>query len=411
MSPGSRPIRVLRLRSVDGPGGGPERTIYSSTAAQDGAQIRTTLVYLRPPGPFWLAERAREAGLDYREIPDQHAFDPRAWLRLTTLVRSEPFDLIHSHDYKTDALMLWLSRIGLSRIGPWRTARRPPATLSSVHSFDAHLARGWHRQRIYAALRRRLLPTFDRVIAVSRGLERRLVELGIPAEKIEVLVNGVDTERFQPRPELRSEIRAELGLEDRHEVVGTFGRLARVKRVDRLLRAVARLQQKRPELHCVLAGDGPLRQRLEQQARDLGIAQRCRFLGHRPRIERLHAALDVFVSTSSWEGLPNAVLEAMASGVPLIATRVDGNDEVFEPGVSGEAIGDSLDSEGGELVLALDRLLEDRERASRLANAARTRVLRRFSAAAMHRRLAQVYREIFDREVFDRELVDGSQRG
>ncbi len=389
-------IKVLCLRSVDGQGGGPERTILSAAAAEDRSRIRTTLVYLRPPGPFWLAERARASGLEYLEIPDQRALDPRAWRRLTSLVRCRRFDLIHSHDHKTDALMFWLAR-----------AAGRPRTLSTVHAFDGHLPPGWHAPRLYMELRRRLLPTFDHVAAVSRGLERRVLHAGVSRERVSVLYNGIDTKRFRPRPELCRRVRAELGLDDDHQVIGTFGRLAPIKRTDRLLASVAALRAERPGLRCVVAGEGPLTEQLERRAKDLGIEPICRFLGHRERVERLHCALDVFVSASEWEGLPYAVLEAMAAEVPVVATGAEGNDELIDDGVHGISIGGPGD---GELTAAIRRLIDHRGGARRMARAARNRALEEFSATTMHRRLSRLYRRLAADSKPGRESTPGSRR-
>ena len=145
----------------------------------------------------------------------------------------------------------------------------------------------------------------------------------LPAGQIQVIWNGIDPHQFRPpRPDERRTVRAELGIPPDVPVVGTTGRLAPVKNQAMLLAAVARLQADWPTLRLLVVGDGPLREPLARQARDLGIDGRVIFAGQRDDVRRMLWAMDVFALSSNSEAMPVTVLEAVSSGLPCVATAV-----------------------------------------------------------------------------------------
>jgi glycosyltransferase involved in cell wall biosynthesis len=174
----------------------------------------------------------------------------------------------------------------------------------------------------------------DRLLSVSSRLaERMSVTTGFSRDRISVIRNGVDLSRFGAVA--RGEARRALGIPGDTFAVGTAGRLVPVKDQAMLVAALGAMAASGIGFVALIAGEGPLKRDLEQQAAAAGIADRVRFLGHRPDIEQVFAALDVFVLSSSSEGLSNTILEAMASGVPVVATRVGGADELVEEGRTG----------------------------------------------------------------------------
>ena len=225
-----------------------------------------------------------------------------------------------------------------------------------------------------------------RIIAVSEEVKGRYAEdLRVPRRKLVVVRNGI----LVPPPDVSADpaLRAEL-LRDRPDyLIFTPARLHPQKGHAILLAAAALV----PEATFVLAGDGPLRAELEQQARTLGIADRCVFLGYRPDVPALLAAADLVVLPSLYEGLPVSVLEAMAARRPVVATAIGGTDEAITDGETGLLVpaGDAT-----ALAAAIQQVRSDPALAGRLAAAGRRRVEREFSAATTASGVMKVYDEV-----------------
>jgi glycosyltransferase involved in cell wall biosynthesis len=184
--------------------------------------------------------------------------------------------------------------------------------------------------------------------------------------------------------------RAELTNDPAAPLVLTVARLDAQKGIPVLLDAVASV----PDAAFVVAGDGPDRAALEARAVSLGLADRVRFLGHRRDVASLLAAADVLVLPSLYEGLPLSVLEAMIAGVPVIATAVGGTDEVVRDGETGTLV---PPGDASALAAAIRRVLGDRERSSRLADAARALVAREHSVEAMVASVSRLYETLLAR--------------
>jgi glycosyltransferase involved in cell wall biosynthesis len=210
----------------------------------------------------------------------------------------------------------------------------------------------------------------DRVIVPSRYLARWVAGWGVPAEKIVVIYNAVEpVDGVEPLPvPLRTPVKAV-----------TVGRLVPWKQVNGLLEALTEV----PELGLMVVGDGPERPRLERRARELGVQDRVYFAGRRPKKEALGlmAACDLFVLNSAYEGLPHVVLEAMALGLPVVATAAGGTPEVVRDGETGVLVPGRY----GTLGASLSALARDPALRRRLGRAARQWVGERLSAANMIR--------------------------
>jgi glycosyltransferase involved in cell wall biosynthesis len=223
----------------------------------------------------------------------------------------------------------------------------------------------------------------------SRLAETMARTTGFPADGIRVIRNGVDLSRFTSAD--RTEARRLLNLAPGEIAIGTAGRLVPVKDQALLLQALAILARRGAQFTGVIAGDGPLRAQLESQAAALGIAARVKFLGHRPDVERVYAALDLFVLSSKSEGLSNTILEAMASGRPVVATRVGGADELIEEDTTGVTVPPSRPE---DLAAAIERFLRDPALLASMGAAARERALTRFALERMVREYTSVYCEL-----------------
>ncbi|MBN1420391.1 MAG: glycosyltransferase [Planctomycetes bacterium] len=233
----------------------------------------------------------------------------------------------------------------------------------------------WYTPRLIAWLRR-IARWADRHVANAGAIAARIREtLGIDADRIEVLPNGMDLEPFRALPS-RGDARRAFMMEPAAPFVGLLANLNRpVKRPDLFVEAAAIAGARHPELRFAILGDGSLRPGLEERARALGIAHRLSFLGQRPSSREFVAALDIGVCPSDSEGLSNAILELEAAGVPVVATRTGGNPEIVLDAVTGILVEPGSAS---RLAEAISRLLADPALARRLGAAGREMVFSRF---------------------------------
>ena len=267
---------------------------------------------------------------------------------------------------RPDALVLTtFKKVFLAGMGA-RLAGVPRVVQRIVLSTD--VPRG---ARYRLALRR-----FVDVIALNAGVMRPAFLAADPEldpTRVRVVYDGV---RVPPRSGEPGAVRRALGLPAGARVVGAVARLARQKRFERLLGAVALLPA---DVHCVLAGEGDVRAALEALAAELGIAERVHFLGFRGDVGDVLDALDVHVVCSDREGMANAMLEAMAAGVPVVSTPVSGAEEALEPLSDGRRPGLVVAPGPAEIAAALRGMLDDPARLAEMAAAARERVEERFA--------------------------------
>ncbi len=372
-----RPIRVLELRSVRGTGGGPEKTILLGSARSDPLRFSVVVCYIRDlrDDAFEMESRARSLGVNYVEVLEQHSFDPSIWPKLVNLIRTHAIDIVHAHDYKTDLLTLLLAR----------TQRVIP--LATAHGW----IRNTWRERFYSSADAQILRIFPAVIAVSSKIKSTLVTRGARPERVHQIPNGVDHVQYRRRPDVRDRIRTALGISPGTPVIGAVGRLEPEKRFDLLLDAAAQLNRVNPTV--LIVGDGRQSHELVARATALGLAHRCQFTGQRSDVADLLQAMDVYVQTSDTEGIPNAVLEAMATEIPVVATDVGGTDELIEHGVHGTLVpAGSLDA----IIRGIEDVFAHPERGLARARAARMRVERELSFDARMERVETIYRQLVE---------------
>jgi glycosyltransferase involved in cell wall biosynthesis len=374
----SRPVHVLEFRMVRGTGGGPEKTILAGATMADPDRTRVTVCYLRDARDdvFGIDNRARAMGVDYTEILERHSLDWRTPALLSDLVRQRQVDVIHSHDYKTD-LLAWLA-----------SRRTGAALVATAHGWTGHSSR---ERWAYYPFHKRLLARFPLVIAVSSEIRDELIRHGASPGRVRVLLNGIDPGAFTRRPEGVAAARTHFGIAPDAVVVGAVGRLEPQKRFDLLLRAFRAVRDKHPRAQLLIAGDGSLRETLAQQIVSEGLQASCRLVGQVHDIAEFHHALNLFVQSSSYEGTPNVVLEAMAMETPVIATDVGGTRELCEHDNHGVIVpAERVDA----LQTAMLDLLDDPARRRALAAAARTRVVEQLSFQQRVRALDDLYAEL-----------------
>ncbi len=269
-----------------------------------------------------------------------------------------------------------------------------PAVIHSEHGRNLDTLHGepWRRR----AFRRLCYRLADRVFAVSGELKQHYVtRLGISASRFEVIPNGVDAQHFRPDPEARKERRKRLGVGEDTLVVGCVNRFDPIKDHATLLRGAELALSRGVDLLVVLVGDGPERSRLERELEvRRGLRNRVVLTGLVNNVAAWLNAFDVFVLPSLSEGMSNTLLEAMAVGLPPVATRVGGNPEVIEADRSG-LLFDPRDAE--MLATHLNRLAQQIELRRMIGASARERVERCFSVRTMLERYSRLYTEVFER--------------
>jgi glycosyltransferase involved in cell wall biosynthesis len=261
-------------------------------------------------------------------------------------------------------------------------------------------------------VRRWLAPYVTWFVAVSETLRRRLeTEVGIDPAKIRVVLNTADPSRFVPVAD-RVAVRGELGYAADAILVGSVGRLDAVKQFDVLLEAFAQVHASNPRVRLVLVGDGPQRPALEAMVQRLGLSDAVRLPGQQADVRPWLGAMDLFVLPSAREGISRAALEAMASGLPVIASDVSGNCEILRDTDAGMLV---AAGDVAALAVAMRRCCDDAPLRQRLGEAARQRVIDVFSVDAAVRAYTQLYLQLLTPalsresagEGISREMLDG----
>jgi glycosyltransferase involved in cell wall biosynthesis len=346
-------LTVLHVRASDRLGG-PERLVLAH-AERAGAGVSAVLASFRRDGgrsPF--LDEARRRGLSAHSVRERGSYDPGAMAALRTLVRRVRPDVVVGHDYRSDLTLLAAVRgLGVPRA-------------AVVHGYTAED----RKVRLFEALDRRALRRAAAVVAVSAATRDALEAAGVPPARLHVAENGVDADAVaREAADARARVRAEWGVAPGERVVLSLGRASPEKGHAFLVDAFARVPS--PGARLVLVGDGPCLPALRAAA---GTDARVRFEGWRPDPWACLGAADLVVLPSLREGLPLALLEAMAAGVPVVATRVGGVPHALGGGALGTLV---APGDAAALARALDAALRDpgagRERADRAAAHVRAR--------------------------------------
>jgi L-malate glycosyltransferase len=371
------PIRMLLV--TDMPilrAGGSERFVCNLLAGLDPDAFRIDVIQLcdPPDSGFRAAPGGSHIRLEY--WPIDAVYGRRALKVLHGLwsrMRHERYHIVQSQHEKADILCALLPRTPECRL--WISNRRDT---------------GFQKNRLVRTGFRMLNHRFDRVIAPSRAILDGLVrDERVRRERTTCLPNGVDTQRFLPADAVsRQAERARVGLPPHAFLFGCVAGLRPVKRHQDMLDGFALAVGDRADVRLVLIGDGDLEPGLRRQADRLGITDRVLFMGARRDVEQVLPLLDVFVLTSSTEGMSNAVLEAMACGLPVIATAVGGNPETVDAPHSGLLVPPFAPP---QLAKAMRMLLDDIPRTRAMGRRARQRALSTFSIDAMVDSFTELY--------------------
>jgi glycosyltransferase involved in cell wall biosynthesis len=307
---------------------------------------------------------------------ESHSFDPRIWRQLRQIIRSRSIQIVHAHEYKTDLLALLLARA--EGIVP----------LATAHGWSGHSRR---ERFLYYPADKRLLARYPQVIAVSSQIRQDLIRAGAAPNRVSVVLNGIDPNVFRRDPRRAEKVRMDLGLSPDEFVIGCVGRLGPEKRFDLVIETFADLVARRPQLRLLIAGDGGLAPELRSLVTRLRLDNVCRLLGHTTDIVGLHHAFNLFVQGSDHEGTPNAVLEAMAMGTPVVATDAGGTRELAEPDVHALIV---PVGNRERLAAAIERVIDDPASTQARVRAARERVEGPLSFSARTRTIERVYEQL-----------------
>ena len=361
---GSRRLVIAQMLESDGPVGAEIMMLRLAVALRERGHD------VVPVGPAagcgWLSEQFRKRGFHPEAFVLRHPLDLRCVRDLASMLKRRGVDVVHSHEFTMavygTASAKW---VGVPHV-------------ITMHG-NQRMATRWRRRIALRAA----FSFSDAVVAVSRDTKRFLdAQLDLRTDRLGVVANGV------PMPAGdRQRVRAELGMGSDEQLVFAAGSLVPRKGHALLMRAMA-AQSSTPAWRLAIAGSGPERSALETLAGDLGIAARVHLLGHRDDIDDLLAATDIYAMPSLWEGLPLALLEAMAAGRPIVASATSGIPEAVDSEIDGLL---TTPGELNELTMAIERLRTNAGLRHDLGERALRRARAEFSIDAMATAYEQIY--------------------
>ncbi|XKH00684.1 glycosyltransferase family 4 protein [Marinobacter nauticus] len=365
-----RPLRILQFITPSGFYGAerwilalannlePDQVVCDLAVSEEGAGQDLTLAQLYPVA----------VGQVHR-VPMAGRFDWRVINRLAAIIRDREIDIIHTHGYKSDILGFLAARKAGIRC------------VSTPHGFAGRVG---VKMALFIRLGTYTLRHFDAVAPLSEELVADMARLGVPDHKVRFIRNGVDLAEID---QALADMPAGERVKDR-KVIGFVGQMIPRKGIPDLLSVFDQLYARDPSLRLQLLGDGRQRPELEQQAAAQASAPAIEFLGFRNDRLALLSRFDLFVMTSSLEGIPRCMMESMAVGVPVAAYDIPGVDQLIDHDHNGLLV-----PYGDQQALAdsCQRLLADAEWGRRLATAARKTIETEYSAA----RMAQEYSALF----------------
>jgi glycosyltransferase involved in cell wall biosynthesis len=364
-------MKILQMISSSGMYGAEAVILNMSRTLNEGPHRSLLGVFLNSSNPnLQLHESAVREGIESHLIPCSGQIDRTAIVSIRELAARTGADVVHAHGYKADLYVYFALRaLGIPFV-------------STCHNWIDND----RKANFYGVMDRFILRRYARIVVVSEDVRQRLLKAGVGAGKIRIIRNGID---LRPFDHASAFVKDELGW-SAYPLVGLVGRLSIEKGIDIFLLAAARVLAQLPDAKFVVAGDGPDRAKLDALIDKLGIRGSVHMLGRRDDMPSVYASLDVMVSASRQEGLPIAILEGMASRLPLIATAVGEVPAVILDGRTGVLV----PTEAPELLAeAIIELLRNPAKRERLGSAARKLVEDKFSAERMTADYFRVYEE------------------
>lgn len=358
--------------------GGLENGLINLVNRLPADKYRHAIISLTTIGDF--SRRIEATNVQFHALDKPPGNDPATYLRFWRLIRSLRPQVLHTRNLATleYQAIAWLAGV--------------PCRIHGEHGWDVYDPDGSNRR--YRLLRRLVAPLVQRFIPMSQDLAAYLKDVvRVSDTRITQIYSGADTSRFRPRmPGETIEVPADFAMEGRF-VIGSVGRLEPIKNQVELVSGFTKLVGKAGRdpsyLRLILVGDGLLRERIEAMVEEAGIAHQVWLAGTRDDVPALMRSFDLFVLPSINEGISNTILEAMSTGLPVVAARVGGNPELVAPGHSG-ALYESGDTE--ELANLLLEYAHDRPRCEREGQESRRIALQRFGID----RMVSDYQSVYD---------------
>jgi glycosyltransferase involved in cell wall biosynthesis len=374
-----RLLAIIEASTITGPAKNLLQFAELARSSPGGPAVEVhAVVFQRPDAPTLFLDTARTASLPVHVIPESGRFDSAVLPALVGVVRDLAPDLVQSHAVKSHFVV---RKAGVHRLRPW---------IAFHHGYTTPDLRA----RLYNQLDRWSLRDASQVVTVSRPFRDELVRKGVSPERIEIVHNAIrrDWGASGRDAAAASALRARWGIDREARVILLVGRFSREKDHLTLLEAAARLRAGGvPKAHLVLVGDGPERARIEHAIAALGLSGAVTLTGQVPSAEPFYGIADAAVLSSLSEGSPNALLEAMAVGVPVVATKVGGIPEIVSHGESALLIAPG-DRDG--MAAALEKVLADGAFATRLAAEARRIIETRHTPEMRMEQLVAIYRKV-----------------
>lgn len=365
-------MKVLHVISSGGMYGAEAVILNLSRALNEQSHRAILGVFSNSAQPnLQLHQRALEEGIESHLISCDGQIDRSVPEAIRQLANNTHADVVHAHGYKADVYVYLAMR------------NSPKPIVSTCH--------GWIEPntmvRLYGALDRFLLRSYGGIVAISEEVKQKLLRAGVKEDRVHLIQNGIDLRPFNAA---RQGIQSPDGA-DRALQVGFVGRLSQEKGPDLFLRAAAEVVREMPRIKFLLAGDGPKKAELEVLIDSLHIREHVFLLGRTEDMASFYASLDILVSSSRQEGLPIALLEGMASGLPLVATAVGSVPEIVQTDRTGILVpAENVQA----LAKAINELLQEPTLRDRYGGAAKALIADKYSADRMAANYISLYEEV-----------------
>ncbi len=369
--PPLRLLAILEAYSITGPA----KNLLEFARLAPAFGIHTTIAtFTRDSAPTLFTETARSLGVPVELIPERGPLDSSVPHSLHALAQRLQPHIIQSHAVKSHFLA---RRAALPSLAPW---------VAFHHGYT------WPdlKARFYNQFDRWSLPAAPKVLTVSQPFRDELISRGVPTSRIEIVHNAIRLDWGASQPDAAARLRAQLNIAPDKKVILIVGRLSREKDHLSLLRAVHQLPAALAP-HLLIVGDGPERPRIEELIGQLNLSSSVTLAGHQNSAEPFYAIADLAVLSSLSEGSPNALLEAMVTSVPAVATSVGGIPEIVTHDESALLV---QPRDVAALSAAMTRILSDPDLARRLVTRAQSLIRERHTPEARVSRLAGIYRAL-----------------